>query len=153
MASIRFSEVESNGDVDCFLKFSSDIATAEIELIKVCTSDKKIQDAIIIVAEYFKYKLKTQEESIFYYIKSNDVFFSLPTRFGKSLCYILLHAVFDALWKQSKKYIILVVSPLIALMNDHLDVINAMGIADAKLSSSNSLELTSIIPLRVHIMH
>ena len=57
----------------------------------------------------------------------------------------MLPAVFDALWKQSKKYIIVVVSPLIALRNDQLDVINAMGITAAKLSSSNSLELNSNI--------
>ena len=64
----------------------------------MCTSDKEIRDAITSVAEYFKYKLKTQqEESIFYFVKGNDVFVSLPTGFGKSLCYILLPAVFDAL--------------------------------------------------------
>ena len=43
-----------------------------------------------------------------------------------------------------QKYIILVVSPLIALMNDQLDVLNAMKITAAKLSSSNSLELNNI---------
>ena len=146
MAPILSSEVESDDDVDCFLKISPDIAAAEVELKKVCTSDKEIRDAITSVAECFKYKLKTQqEESIFYFVKGNDVFVSLPTGFGKSLCYILLPAVFDALWKQCKKYIILVVSPLIALMNDQLDVINAMGITAAKLSSSNSLELNSNI--------
>ena len=64
---------------------------------------KKILDANTGVVECFKYKLKTQEEeSIFYFVKGNDDFVSLPTGFGKSLCYILLPAVFDALWKQSK---------------------------------------------------
>ena len=62
MASIQSSEVESDDDVDCFLKFSSDIAAAEVELKKVCTSDKEIRDAITSVAECFKYKLKTQQE-------------------------------------------------------------------------------------------
>ena len=144
MASIPSSEVESD-DMDCFFKFSSDIAAAEVELKKVCTSDKEIWDAITSVAECFKCKLKTQqEESIFYFVKRNDVFVSLPTSFGKSLCYILLPAVSYALWKQGKKYIILVVSPLIALMNDQLDVINAMGITAAKLTSSNSLELNDM---------
>ena len=45
MASIPSSEVESevenDHDVGCFLKFSSDIAAAEVELKKVCTSDKR----------------------------------------------------------------------------------------------------------------
>ena len=50
MASIPSSEVESD-DVDCFLKFSSDIAAAEVELKKVCTSDKEIWGAITSVAE------------------------------------------------------------------------------------------------------
>ena len=100
---------------------------------------------LLVLLNVLKYKLITQEESIFYFINGNDVFVSLPTGFGKSLCYILLPAVFDSLWKQSKTYIILVVSPLITLMNDQLDVINAMEITAAKLSSSNSLELNNNI--------
>ena len=75
---------------------SQNRAAAEVELKKVCTNNKEIWDAITSVAECFKYKLK-QKESIFYYIKGNDVFVSLPTGFEKSLCYILLPAVFDAL--------------------------------------------------------
>ena len=55
MASIQSSEVKSDDDVDCFFKFSSDIAAAEVELKKVCTSDKEIRDAITSVAECFKY--------------------------------------------------------------------------------------------------
>ena len=72
-----------------------------------------------------------QEERKFKFIKGKDVFVSLPTRFGKSLCYNLL-VDFDILQKKSKKSIVLVVSPLIALMNDPVDAINAMGISAIK---------------------
>ena len=112
----------------------------------MCTSDKEIRDEITSVAECFKYELKTQQESILYFVMGNNVFVSLPTGFGKSLCYILFPAVFHAIWEHSINiYIILVISPLIALMNDQLDVINAMGITAAKLSSSNLLELNNNI--------
>ena len=49
-----------------------------------------------------------------------DVFVSLPTGFGKSLCYILLPRVFDLLRGVEKKSIVAVISPLIALMEDQL---------------------------------
>ena len=112
-----------------------------------CTArvkDQDIRDAVASVAESYKYHLKKQqEESIFHFVNGSDVFVSLPTGFGKSLCYILLPAVFDTLRKQSKQSIILVVSPLIALMNDQVDSINAMGITAVKISSSNTLDVTS----------
>ena len=54
---------------------------------------------------------------------------------------------FDILQKKSKKSIVLVVSPLIALMNDPVDAINAMGISAIKIGSSNTIELKD------HIKH
>ncbi len=114
-----------------------------------CTArvkDQDIRDAVASVAESYKYHLKKQqEESIFHFVNGSDVFVSLPTGFGKSSCYILLPAVFDTLRKQSKQSIILVVSPLIALMNDQVDSINAMGITAVKISSSNTHDVTSKI--------
>lgn len=72
---------------------------------------------------------KEQEESVLQLVSGKDVFVSLPTGFGKSLCYILLPCVFDLYRQDGKKSIVLVVSPLIALMKDQVASITAMGMS------------------------
>ena len=70
-------------------------------------------------------KLKQkQEESILNFAKGRDVFVSLPTGYGKFICYIILPWLFIV----DKKSIVLVVSPLIALTGDQVESITAMGI-------------------------
>ena len=59
-----------------------------------------------------------QRTSIFQFASGSDVFVSLPTGYGKSLCYTLLPPVFDLLRGVKEKSIVLVVSPLLALMKD-----------------------------------
>ena len=76
---------------------------------------KYIHDAAFSL--WFNLKTK-QKESIFYFLKGADVFVSLPTGFGKSLCYILLPKVFDLLRGVDNKSIIVAISPLITLMED-----------------------------------
>jgi ATP-dependent DNA helicase RecQ len=58
-----------------------------------------------------------------------DVFAVMPTRSGKSLCYVL-----PAL--ASGK--VLVVSPLIALMHDQIESLQAVGVSDGAINSSMS---------------
>ena len=48
------------------------------------------------------------------------MFVSLPTGYGKYLCYTLLPSVFDLLRGVKEKSIVLVVSPLLALMKDQV---------------------------------
>ena len=49
MASIPSSEVESDGDVDCFLEFSSDIAAAVVELKKCVLVTKKFGMQLLVL--------------------------------------------------------------------------------------------------------
>ena len=80
-----------------------------------------IKSAVTRAAASLGFTLKKeQEECIFQLAGGKDVFVSLPTGYGKSLCYTILPSVFDQLRSIQKQSIILVVSPLRALMKDQV---------------------------------
>ena len=60
-----------------------------------------------------------QEEVVLNFLEGRDVFVSLPTGHGKSLCFAILPFAFDELLQRSGS-IVIVVSPLIALMKDQV---------------------------------
>ena len=113
-----------------------------------CVLDHPNIDATISrAANSLGYVLKTeQEQSLRKFVAGNDVFVSLPTGFGKSLCYILLPCIFDLIREVEGKSIILVVSPLIALMQDQVATISALGITTVcitdKETSSSAVTLS-----------
>ena len=57
-----------------------------------------------------------------------DVFVSLPTSYGKSLCYTLLPWVFDELLRKENSSIVLCLSPLTSLMIDQREKFTANGL-------------------------
>ena len=72
--------------------------------------DKNLKMCIHRAASSLGFTLKTEQvESIFDFVKRMDVFVSLPTGFGKSLCYILLPRVFDLPRGVEKKSIVVVI--------------------------------------------
>jgi len=73
-----------------------------------------------------------QEEAIDNILQKRDVLVIMPTGGGKSLCYQLPSLVLDGLT--------LVISPLIALMKDQVDVLNSINIKAASINSSISQE-------------
>ena len=81
-----------------------------------------------------------QEQAVSHFVRGNDVFVSLPTGSGKSLCYCLLPGVFDEI-HHSKGSIVIVVSPLVALMKDQVRCmterdVRAVFVGDADDDSS-----------------
>lgn len=85
-------------------------------------SEKAIAEAVLHAAHKLGYaELRPpQELAIQKFVAGNDVFVCLPTGSGKSLCYCLLPATFDQLRSSQAPSIVVVVSPLIALMKDQV---------------------------------
>ena len=90
-----------------------------------------MEEAIQTAAEelgYSNLRVK-QKEAIMHYLQGKDVFISLPTGSGKSLCYYILPIVFDILRNNSDpKCIVIVVSPLVALMKDQVTSLKSKGV-------------------------
>ena len=61
-----------------------------------------------------------QDVAIRMFVHGRDVFVNLPTGSGKTLCYCCLPLVFDTLRGNTSQSVVVVVSPLIALMKDQV---------------------------------
>ena len=86
-----------------------------------------------------------QERALLAFLRGHDVFVSLPTGYGKSLCYAALPAAFDKLRTGTSRSIVIVVSPLIALMKDQVSALSAKGLAVGCVTSESSdTELANI---------
>ena len=74
-----------------------------------------------------------QKKAILAVYEGKDVFVSLPTGFGKSICFQILPFVFDH--KGGGNHAVVVVSPLIALMIDQVQSLRCKGVKAFIISS------------------
>ena len=91
-------------------------------------------------------QLKPEQKSVVeVFLKGRDVFVSLPTGSGKSLCYSILPDAFDLLreGRASGRSIAIVVSPLIALMKDQVQSLERRGVKAAYLHSGTDVDTHS----------
>ena len=100
--------------------------------------------ALQTLKKYFGHTsfLHPQEEIIKDVLQKNDVFVLMPTSGGKSLCFQLPALLMDGMT--------VVVSPLISLMKDQVDSLQANGIEVAYLNSS--LKYSEIRDIKVSIV-
>ena len=83
-----------------------------------------------------------QEQAILAFVSGKDVFVALPTGYGKSLCYGLLPHVFDLLRGLEKQSVVIVVSPLVALMKEQAVSFSSKGISAACISDKDDRDST-----------
>ncbi|HEX2316001.1 MAG TPA: DNA helicase RecQ [Thermomonospora sp.] len=94
----------------------------------------KVSDAARVLARVFGYDSfrPGQQEIIEHVVAGGDALVLMPTGGGKSLCYQIPALVRDGVG--------VVVSPLIALMQDQVDALNAVGVRAGFLNSTQDYE-------------
>ena len=80
----------------------------------------------------FNIRMETETASLLCFPGSQDVYISMPTGAGKSLCYQLPAVMHEG--------ITIVVSPLIALMHDQLEHLSQIGVKADTINSKMSAE-------------
>ena len=88
---------------------------------------------------------KDQMECALYCVRGQDVFVSLPTGSGKSLCYGMLPLVYDGFKNNlgitdGKRSIVIVISPLLSLMQVQIQMFCQMGLQAAYVGHDTKSE-------------
>ena len=102
-------------------------STRDVTLIAFyCTCTSVITDIVPVMAVYqaaqklgYPTLRPNQHKAIKSFMEGHDVFISLPTGCGKSLCFSVLPYAFDYLYRRVGS-IVIVISPLIDLMKDQV---------------------------------
>ena len=89
----------------------------------------RLSECLQMAAEELGFSELTPEQAVVVenFVRGRDVFVSLPTGSGKSLCYGVLPVLFDQLQRSDRRAIVVVVSPLISLMKDQTNSFSARG--------------------------
>ena len=90
----------------------------------------RLGECLQMAAEELGFSELTPEQAVVVenFVRGRDVFVSLPTGSGKSLCYGVLPVLFDRLQRSDRRAIVVVVSPLISLMKDQTNSFSARGL-------------------------
>ena len=90
------------------------------------------------------------------FLNGHDVFVSLPTGSGKSLCYCLLPKAFDVLRSISSvdtQSVVIVVSPLIALMKDQVRQMTERGVSAVYVGEADAATETEVCNGRFQLVY
>jgi len=101
--------------------------------------DKSLDDALTLATKRVGFTTLSEQQTraVKSFVKGNDVFVSLPTGGGKSICFWILPTVFNALLHKSNSFV-LVVSPLIALIQDQVKSMAQKGIRGIHVGSGTA---------------
>ena len=102
-----------------------------------------VKDCALEVARSMGYKDLKEEQVLVVseFVGGKDVFVALPMGYGKSFCYGCLPGVFQR-FKGGQNGIVVVVSPLVAIMKDQVASFEKKGVSAAHLAGSVDQEVT-----------
>ncbi len=80
---------------------------------------------------------KEQEEALTQLFLKRDVFVNLPTSYGKSLTFRAAPILADVLFRSTGTSIVVVISPLKALMEDQVRHLNKLGLSAVCVSDQH----------------
>ena len=105
--------------------------------------DAKIKNALQVAVTRlgFTEAKEKQKEAVVAFVNGKDVFVSLPTGYGKSLCYTCLPFLFDTLGLKTDEIldvgsVIVVVTPLIAIMKEQSAMLTSKGVPAIHITSA-----------------
>ena len=92
-------------------------------------TEAEVREAATVAARQLGYEhMKPEQlEVVLGVLNSRDVFAILPTGFGKSLCFAILPSMYDQLLPLALPSIVIVVTPLTAIMTDQASEGNVLS--------------------------
>ncbi len=106
--------------------------------LKRCFARETVKEVIGTAVMELGYERPTNEQdAVSNFLLGRDVFVTVPTGGGKSLCYACLPSVYDHLRKDESLHhaIVVVVSPLSALMQDQVSKFTTKGVRAVYIGS------------------
>ena len=111
----------------------------EVPRLRVSLPTDVVNSAVMGAFVELGYEKPTteQKDAVFEFVKGRDVFVSLPTGAGKSLCFAVLPLAFNNLRRHLKNIgeqdlpfssIAVIVSPLVSLMRDQVSTFQKRGL-------------------------
>ena len=97
---------------------------------------------------YQEIKEEQKEAIVKFVFEGSDVFVCLPTGFGKSLCYYSIPVIYDMLRAEERSFpwsLIVIVSPLIALMKDQVASLEKKGLNAIAIVVDGTDDNTSVV--------
>ncbi|WP_327024970.1 DNA helicase RecQ [Micromonospora sp. NBC_01739] len=121
----------------------ADMSTSDLSIAEVTSGDapagEKVTAALEVLRRVFGYDAFRgfQREVIDHVVAGGDALVLMPTGGGKSLCYQIPALVRDG--------VAVVISPLIALMQDQVDALTAVGVKAGFLNSTLDLDTRRLV--------
>ena len=86
-----------------------------------------------------------QMQAVKAFVRRQDVFISLPTGSGKSLCFCIVPALFDIMREVEERSVVVIVSPLIALMKDQVSAMKRRGVKSVYVGDCESEDAVAAV--------